>query len=80
VLVPLITQAIDKFMEGGNADGKTDELTLDDLSHVARHLRFEFYEKDEYIYKFGDKGDKFFLLLHGQASVLVPQKKSFHEK
>ncbi len=36
-------------------------------------MRYESFRRGDYIYKHGDYGDKFFILLKGRASVLMPK-------
>ena len=62
----------------GTAD-TADDMQEDDMSIIARQLKFEFYNKDEIVFNVGDKGDKFYIIMQGEASVLVPIKKSFKE-
>ena len=44
------------------------------LFEVSSTLKFEKYEKNKFICKFGDKADKFYLILKGKVIFLVPTK------
>ena len=40
---------------------------------LVQVMRFESFRKGDYIYKHGDYADKFFILLKGRASILMPK-------
>jgi len=42
------------------------------LLEVASCLKYEYYEKNKFICKYGDKADKFYLILKGKIIFLVP--------
>jgi len=42
------------------------------LLEVASCLKYEYYEKNKFICKYGDKADKFYLILKGKVIFLVP--------
>ena len=50
-----------------------DNSTLD---QCFRHISLEFFAKNHHIFHFGQKGDKFFVLLKGLVKVMVPKENS----
>ena len=48
------------------------EFSSDDFKFISERLRFEFYAEGEKIFGAGDFGDKFYIIIQGNASVLVP--------
>ena len=42
------------------------------LLEISSCLKFEYYEKNKFICKYGDKADKFYLILKGKVIFLVP--------
>jgi CRP-like cAMP-binding protein len=45
------------------------ELTQADEKIILQSLKFQFYDKDEIVFKKGDQGDEFFIILQGEVSV-----------
>ena len=44
------------------------------FNECCAYITYEHYKENEYIFRAGDIGDKFYILLQGEASVLVPEK------
>lgn len=42
-----------------------------DLIEVGKELKYEVFDKDEYVFKAGEYGDKFFIILKGIVSVTI---------
>ena len=53
---------------------ENDEQIEKVLFEVSSTLKYEKYDKNKFICKFGDKADKFYLILKGKAIFLVPTK------
>ena len=43
-------------------------------------LKYGVVQKDQYVFKIGDRGDKFYIILSGSVSVLIPDKKYTEEE
>ena len=43
--------------------------------YICEHMRFERCMKGKSIIKYGDRGKKFYIILEGRVSVLVPPQK-----
>ena len=39
---------------------------------IIKALRIERFKKDDLVFEYGDLGDKFYIILEGSVSVLVP--------
>ena len=55
---------------------KNDEEYLKLLKNVSEHILYEHYTSNKIIMKYGDKADKFYLILHGLVSIIIPIKVS----
>ena len=42
------------------------------LMEIIKALRIERFKKDDLVFEYGDLGDKFYIILEGSVSVLVP--------
>ena len=62
-----------------NFSGKFSSFQSNELNHhinlynLALSLKYEFYENKNIIIKYGDSGDKFYLLLKGSVDIVVPK-------
>ena len=45
-------------------------LTHDDIKNMARFIRYEFYPKDSYIFRQGDKSNKFYGIIDGEIQIV----------
>ena len=45
-------------------------LTHDDIKNMARFIRYEFYPKDSYIYRQGDRSNKFYGIIDGEVQMV----------
>ena len=43
--------------------------------YICEHMKFERCAKGKSIIKYGDRGTKFYIILEGKVSVLVPPQK-----
>lgn len=43
------------------------------LNQCYRHISLEFHKKSQFIFHFGQKGDKFYVLLKGEVQLLLPK-------
>ena len=48
------------------------------LFHISSHLNYEKHNKNEIICKYGDKADKFYIILKGKVIFLVPKMNKFY--
>ncbi len=46
-----------------------------ELTEVAKVLNYENFKKGSNVFEWGSFGDKFYIILRGRVSVLVPQEK-----
>ena len=46
----------------------------DDLNIVVQGLTFEEMKQDDYVFRFGTLGDKFYIILKGSVRILIPVK------
>jgi CRP-like cAMP-binding protein len=44
------------------------------LGDIALNMRYEYFNKNTVMFKYGDKGDKFYIILKGKIGFLTPQK------
>ena len=52
---------------------KSEELAEKILDQIAMNLQYKKILKNKYIYKYGDKGNDFYIILKGKAAFLVPR-------
>lgn len=45
------------------------------MTEVAKVLNYENFKKGSNVFEWGSFGDKFYIILRGRVSVLVPQEK-----
>lgn len=48
------------------------------INKVAKNLTYEQSHKDHIICRYGDKADKFYIILKGCVSILIPKEESLH--
>ena len=46
-----------------------------DLIDISNNLKYEFAETGDTIFKQGDPGDKFYIIMKGQVQVSISEKK-----
>jgi len=44
------------------------------LKDIALNIKYEYFNKNTVMFKYGDKGDKFYIILKGKIGFLIPQK------
>ena len=44
------------------------------LKQILINLKYEYYPKNTVMFKYGDKGDKFYIILKGKIGFLIPKK------
>jgi len=47
-------------------------MSGEEFRFIAEHIKFEFFEEGENVINYGDRGDKFFILIKGEVSILIP--------
>ena len=51
------------------------KYTLEEkLKQILINLKYEYYPKNTVMFKYGDKGDKFYIILKGKIGFLIPKK------
>ena len=48
------------------------------LFHISSHLNSEKYNKNEIVCRYGDKADKFYIVLKGKVIFLVPEERKYY--
>ena len=56
-----------EFFESRNLKGQ-------DLLEICKELKYECFERDDFIFKAGEYGDKFYIILKGTVSVSINKK------
>ncbi|CDW74956.1 UNKNOWN [Stylonychia lemnae] len=69
-MVPLIREIA--FFKRMNIQGP-------DLSQICHELKYEFYREGESVFRQGEYGDKFYIILKGEVSVKIPDPKRKNE-
>lgn len=49
--------------------GETEQL------EITKALHFEYIPKDEVVFEYGTQGDKYYLVIRGELTVMLPAKK-----
>jgi len=42
-------------------------MTTEELKFIAEHVKFEFFDESDSVINYGDRGDKFFILIKGEV-------------
>ena len=50
---------------------KTD-IRLSDFSTICLNLEYEYYKKNQIVFDYGSYGNKFYIIIKGKVSVLIP--------
>ena len=53
---------------------KEREMKHESCVHVAETLQYEFQSKDHEVFKQGDEGDKFYIIIDGEVSIKIYNK------
>lgn len=53
---------------------KDREIVGEDLKIIVDNLKIEHMEEDEFVFHFGEFGDKFYIILDGSVKILRPIK------
>lgn len=48
------------------------ELSFEDYFTISKEMKFEHFSKDEIIFYHSAKADKFYIILNGSVSVIIP--------
>ena len=51
-------------------------MTNEEFRFIAERIKFGFFEEGENVITYGDRGDKFFILIKGELNVLIPNSRS----
>ena len=46
------------------------------MRFIGQHMRFEFFNEGQNVITYGERGDKFYVLLHGKLEVYIPLLKN----
>jgi CRP-like cAMP-binding protein len=55
---------------------KSRNMINQDIIYLCQELQYEFFTKGETIFKYGEHGNKFYIVLNGKVDIMVPD----HEK
>lgn len=55
------------------------EMNLESCINVAENLHYEYIEKGGQVFCLGDSGDKFYLIIEGEVSILIYNKAYSHK-
>lgn len=50
------------------------------LEQCFRNMQIEYHPKFTFIFQFGQKGEKFYIILKGEAQLMLPKDNSFNDK
>lgn len=53
---------------------KEREMKYESCIHVAETLQYEFQLRDHVVFKQGDEGDKFYIIIDGEVSIKIYNK------
>ena len=56
------------------SNSNSDEL----LTRIGLHLKYEKQSKNKVLMRFGDKGDKYYIILNGEVAILIPHEEDIH--
>lgn len=57
-----------------SSTSNSDEL----LTRIGFHLKYEKQSKNKVLMRFGDKGDKYYIILSGEVAILIPHEEDIH--
>ena len=63
-----LLRTVDLFKGDENAKG----LRASDLDEIIQVMEIENFEEGQKVFNIGDYGDKFYIILSGEAAVLIP--------
>ena len=52
-----------------------EQISNEDLKFISERVFFQFVNGGQTVFKYGDMGDTFYIILKGEVSVIVPKKK-----
>ena len=71
-IISFYLQLLKNFMDIFKGQVESEELN-ELLYTIASKLKYEHIEKNKFIFKFGDKANKFYIILKGKVSFCVPK-------
>ena len=51
-------------------------MPKEDYRLISEKLTFQFFDAGQTVFNYGDFGSRFYIILKGKASVLIPMKKA----
>ena len=48
------------------------------IKQIAINMKYEYYNKNTVMFKYGEKGDKFYIILKGKVGFLIPKKVKYN--
>lgn len=57
-----------------NVDSYEKEEVVENLLQISRSMKFKAFKAGEDVFKYGDKGNEFFIILKGKVSVRAPRQ------
>jgi len=61
------------YFQGSQSE---EESIEQQFKFICQRMRFQFYQKGDVIFRYGDPGLLFYIILKGKVSVLMPRKKT----
>ena len=53
---------------------QSKHTTEEKIKQIAINMKYEYYNKNTVMFKYGEKGDKFYIILKGKVGFLIPKK------
>ena len=53
--------------------GGEEQMTIEDFQLIAENMKLRRYEAGETIFKYGDHGSEFFMIIKGEVNMLIPK-------
>ena len=80
MLISLYLVQMKKFMKlfGDDLSTTKDNIFYEQLKRIAGTIIYQKYNKNRLVIRYGEEGEKFFLLLKGEVQIFLPNKKTVH--
>ena len=72
ILIAKYLRSLREFYQFIKNSQTKNQLEL--ITHIADVIQYEKYEKNEMLIRFGDRGDKFYIIIRGSVSIIIPKE------